>query len=437
LPNFDGPDGAGAGISWGGLMDPRRARRNRFLIYSTAFVRSAATGLSGVLVGIYLARLGFSTTVIGVVVTAGLAGGALATLIATVAADAFGRRRFLFTIALLAAAGGFVVALGSNEAILAAAAFFGTLNGMGKDRGAAVAVEQAIIPSTTIDQRRTSAFAMYSVLQSAGMALGALMAGTPALIGRLGAISELDAMRAVMMVYAALMAAMALLYAALSEEVEVRLQGGAARVSPETRRVVIKLSALFALDSTGGGFLTQALVALFFAERFGVGAGTVGALFFAASVANALSQLAAPILARRIGLINTMVFTHLPANVILMVVAIAPTLPVAAALFLARECMVQMDVPARQSYVMAVVKPEERTFAAGVTGLVRLGGWAASPVLAGAMMQGLALGAPLVAGPSLKIVYDVLLYWSFRRLKPPEETAPAAATSESASSPPR
>jgi MFS family permease len=426
-------------------MDPRTARRDRFLIYATAFVRSAATGLSGVLAGIYLARLGFSATLIGVVVTVGLAGGALATLLATVAADALGRRRFLFALAVFAAAGGFVVALGSNEALIAVAAFFGTLNGMGKDRGAAVAIEQAILPSTTSDERRTSVFAFYNVLQSVGMALGALMAGMPSLIERFSAISELGAMRATMMVYAALMAAMALLYVALSGDVEVWVGRGIARVSPETRRVVTKLSALFALDSTGGGFLTQALVSLFFVERFGVGAATVGALFFAASVANALSQLAAPILARRIGLINTMVFTHLPANVLLMVVAVAPTFPVAAALFLIRECMVQMDVPARQSYVMAVVRPEERTFAAGVTGLVRLGGWAVSPVLAGAMMQGLALGSPLVAGPSLKIAYDLLLYWSFRRLKPPEEmAAPQAgggsaseAKSESASSPPQ
>ncbi len=402
-------------------MDLEHGRRNRFLIYAATSLRSVATGLVGVMVGIYLARIHLSTSAIGVVITSGLVGGAGAALLASVAADNLGRRRFLLSLAVLSCIGGLVLAAGGSTVVLAGAAFFGMLNGMGKDRGAGVAIEQAILPSTAADEKRTSIFAFYNVLKSASAALGALLAGLPELIHRLGAIPESSALRIMIVVYAALMGAMALLYLGLSEDVEVHGPPVAMRISPETRAVLTKLSALFALDSFGGGFLTQALISLFFVERFGVGAGAVAALYFCANLANAVSQLLAPMLARRIGLINTMVFTHLPANVLLMLVAIAPNFPLAAALFLLRESMVQMDVPARDSYVMAVVRPEERTFASGVTGLVRLGGWALAPGVAGVMMQGVSLGMPLVVGPALKVVYDVLLFRSFRHLKPPEE----------------
>jgi MFS family permease len=185
--------------------------------------------------------------------------------------------------------------------------------------------------------------------------------------------------------------------------------------------VLRRLCALFALDALGGGFFTTALLTFFFHQRFGVGAGTVGLLFFGARVANALSHLGAAWLARRIGLVNTMVFTHLPSSLLLVTVAYAPSFPVAAALFLLREGLVEMDVPTRQSYVMAVVRPEERTFASGLTALVRVGAWAVAPVLAGWLMQDVAFVTPLLVGAGLKILYDVLLYFSFRRLKPPEE----------------
>lgn len=403
-------------------MDPEHGWRNRSLIYAAASLRSAATGLTGVVAGIYLARIHLSAGEIGTIITAGLAGGAVAALLATVAGDNFGRRRFLFAVALLSAIGGFVFAAGTSTILLAGAAFFGMLNGMGKDRGAAVAIEQAILPSTAPDERRTSVFAFYSVLQSASAAAGALMAGLPDLMHRFDpAMPEEVALRAMIVGYAMIMGAVALLYLGLTQRVEIYSPPAGARVSPETRDTLVKLSALFALDSIGGGFLTQALISLFFVERFGVSAGAVAMVFFCAGIANAVSQLIAPVLARRIGLINTMVFTHLPSNITLMLVAVVPNFPLAAALFLVRESMVQMDVPARQSYVMAVVKPEERVFAAGVTGLVRLGGWATAPGLAGVLMQGVSLGMPLIVGSAFKALYDILLFRSFRHLKPPEE----------------
>jgi MFS family permease len=192
-------------------------------------------------------------------------------------------------------------------------------------------------------------------------------------------------------------------------------------LSAESRRVLTRISALFGIDAIAGGFLGAALLSYFFFERFAAGAATIGALFFGARVLNAVSHLSAAWIARRIGLVNTMVFTHIPSSLLLVTVAFAPNFWVAALLFLLREGLVEMDVPTRQSYVMAVVRPGERTFASGVTHLVRVGGWAVAPAFAGMLMQGVALGMPLVIGAGMKIAYDILLWRAFRHLKPPEE----------------
>jgi MFS family permease len=402
-------------------MNPAHAIRNRFLIYTAVCIRATATAMLGVLVAVYLARVGIGKSLIGVIVAAGLAGGATAALLATIGADAFGRRRFLFAFALLSAAGGIALAEFSNQWVLAGAAFAGMVNGMGKDRGAALAVEQAILPATTPDEGRTVVFAFYNVLQSAAAAVGALLAALPELLRHTLGFSELGALRMGVVGYALLMLVTGVLYLALSPEVEVAERRTAVSVSPQTRRILIKLSLLFSIDSMGGGFLTQALISYFFVVRFGVDVAMVGALYFAASIANAVSQLLAPLFARRFGLINTMVFTHLPSSLFLVGVAFAPQFGTAAVLFLLRECLVQMDVPARQSYVMAVVQPDERTFASGVTHLVRLAGWAIAPSFAGMVMEGLSLGTPLVIGAALKVTYDLLLYRDFRHLRPPEE----------------
>jgi predicted MFS family arabinose efflux permease len=209
-------------------------------------------------------------------------------------------------------------------------------------------------------------------------------------------------------------------YLRLSGQIEVPHKESVA-VTPGSRRVLTRISALFAIDAIGGGFLTTALLAYFFHERFGVGIESIGLLFFVARIANALSHFAAAWLAARIGLVNTMVFTHIPSSLLLLTVPFMPSFPVAAALFLVREALVEMDVPTRQSYVMAVVRPEERTFASGVTHLVRLAGWAVAPAIAGLLMTGTSLAAPLVVGAALKIVYDIVLWRAFRNLHPPEE----------------
>jgi MFS family permease len=394
---------------------------NRRRIYAAAFLRAVATSMTGVLVGLFLARLGFSAGFTGLVVGLGLGGAAFAAFLATARADRWGRRRFLVGVSLATLAGVLCVAAASHAVVIALAAFFGMLNGMGRDRGASLIVEQAILPSTATDAERTKVFAWYNVVQDAGAAIGALLAGLPAWLRGGLHWGELDSTRAALAIAGLLALPAVFIYFRLSASAESASPAARVTISPGSRRVLGRISALFALDSLGGGFLTSALLSWFFFERFGVNEVTIGLLFFGARVLNAFSHLGAAWLAKRIGLVNTMVWTHVPSSLLLASVAIAPNFTVAAVLFLLREGLVEMDVPTRQSYVMAVVRPEERTFASGVTHLVRMAAWAVGAPIAGAAMQGLSLASPLVAAAGMKIAYDLLLWRAFRNVKPPEE----------------
>lgn len=393
---------------------------DRRLLYTAAFLRALATGMMGVLLGIYLARMTFTPAQIGVVIGIGLAGATLAALLVTFAGDRLGRRRLLFWLGLLSALGGAVAALVSSPLAVGCAAFIGMLNGMGRDRGAALVLEQAIMPATARPEERTRVFAWYNVLQDVGHGVGALLAALPAVL-RAAGIGDTASFQVAVMLYALLLFATAVLYLRLSPQVDGPREQPRLVVSPHSRKVLTRVSLLFGLDSVAGGFLGAALLSYFFYQRFGVSESAIALLFLGARSMNAVSHLGAAWLARRIGLVNTMVFTHIPSSLLLMTVAFAPNFWAAAVLFLLREGLVEMDVPTRQSYVMAVVRPEERTFASGITHLVRLGGWAVAPSLAGLLMQYLSLGTPLVIGAGMKIAYDVLLYRSFRGVKPPEE----------------
>ena len=395
---------------------------DRALLYASAFVRALATGLIGVLLGVYLATRGADATTIGLIVSAGLAGAATASLIVTWLGERIGARSTLLMLALLTALGGVGLLFVAQPWIGAIVAFLGMVNGMGRDRGAALILEQALLPATATDATRTLVFAQYNVLQDLGHAFGGLLAGLPALLVASRIAAGPQAFNATLLLYAALcllpIAAYLLLTPALAAPKSERV-----RLAPASRRILWRISSLFALDSLAGGFLTTALLSYFFHERFGVGVAVIGPLFFAARLANALSHLAAAWLARRIGLVNTMVLTHIPSSLLLISVAYAPSFPVAAGLFLLRESLVEMDVPTRQSYVMAVVRPEERTLASGVTHLVRMGAWAVAPAFAGLLMNSSSLMLPLVIGAAMKIGYDLLLWRAFRHVKPPEERA--------------
>ncbi len=392
----------------------------RHLLFATAFLRSLAVGAGGILIGVHLARVGLGPGSIGAVVSAGLAGAALAALLATTHGDRIGRRRFLVGTMALSAVGtlGFVAAGGTLA--LACFAFLGMLNGMGRDRGAALVLEQAALPATTTDAGRTRVVAVYTMLQDIGHGLGALIAGIPALLVA-RSWPPARATGTILGATALLALAALVLYSRAGPEIEAPPAASRGAVSPSGRRIVARLSALFAVDSLAGGFLTTALLSYFFFERFGVDESALGLLFFGARVLNALSHLAAARLAERFGLVNTMVFTHMPSSLLLATVAFAPSFPVAALLFLLREGLVEMDVPTRTSYVLAVVSPGERTYASGVTNLVRLAGWAVAPVFAGLLMREGELYLPLVMGAAMKIVYDLLLWRAFRHRRPPEE----------------
>jgi len=395
--------------------------RDVTLIYAAAWLRSFGIGFLGVVLGVFLYRQGFNSTAIGLVVAAGLAGAAAATAVVTLKADRIGRRKTLFVLSLLTAAGVFPLILGSGIAVLAPVAFFGMLNGMGTDRSAAFALEQAIIPGLVSDQKRTWSLAWYNLVLDASGALGALAGGIPLVAERWWNMDLNASYRALFICYVAASLVSGGLYLCLTSQVEIRDTKEPAKVLPATRATVTKLAALFSVDSLGGGLLTDALVSYWFFRRFGVAENKLAILFFAVHVLNALSHLGAAALAKRIGLVKTMVFTHLPSSIFLIAASFAPSARWAVALFLLRESLVEMDVPTRQSYVAAMVRPSERTFASGVTNLTRNMSWAISASVAGIFMQRVSLSFPLFLGGSLKIVYDLLLWRAFRHAAPPEE----------------
>lgn len=393
---------------------------DRSRIYAASFLRALANGLAGVVLGIYLAKLGHSVVTLGLVLSAGLLGATLTAVIGTFYGDRIGRRRLLVGLGLLGAAGGVVAGLATDATAIAAAAFFGSLTGMGKDRGAMLALESAALPSSTDDRGRTRAFAWHAVLQDAGQAVGGLLAAVPALLLATG-VDEVASYRAAIIGYALLTAASVPFYAGLSRAAERDAGVPHAPLSPRSRSILAKICALFALDGVGGGFLGSALFSYFFYEYYGASTAQIALLFLGGKVMSAASHLGAAWLAQRIGLVNTMVFTHIPSSLILIAIPFAGSFAAAALLYLLREGLAEMDVPTRSSYVMAVVEPPERTFASGATGIARLASWAVAPAVAGVTIHAVSFATPLFIAAGLKITYDLLLYRAFRNLKPPEE----------------
>jgi len=411
---------------------PARFARDVELVCIAGAVRAAAVSLVGVIIAIYLADKGLSPVGIGLVIGFGIAGSAFGTVLTGMRADVWGRRNTLVMLGLLTAGGYIGVAVLHGLLPLVGLAFVGMVNGMGRDRGPASTLDQAILPAVTSDERRTWALAWYNVAVDSGHALGALGAVAPTVIVSVFETTSSTAHAVTLAACGALVLLASLPYAALSGDAELpaSLSSRARAIPPDagTRIVVRKLALLFGVDSIGGGFLNAALIGYWFFERYGVSEVQLAFLFFAARVLNVTSHLAAAWIAKRIGLLNTMVLTHLPSSVLLMLAPAAPTAGLAAALFLAREALVEMDVPTRQSYVMAVVPPSARTFASGMTNVTRNAGWAVGPLLGGTVMQHVALAGPLFIGGTLKIAYDIALYRSFRHLRPPEEVRADAST---------
>jgi MFS family permease len=405
--------------------------RDAALVCVAGALRAAAVSTVGIIIALHLARSGLAASEIGLVIGLGMAANAAATVLVGFHADRWGQRRSLIALGLLAGAGYVAIGMAGSLPVFLAVAVVALVNGMGRDRGPASALEQALLPATTTDDRRTWTMAWYNVVIDSGHALGALAAVLPTLMARTLGLTD-TAGHMWTFVGCGLVVMLATIpYLLLTPTVQpaampVRTH---VEVDPNTRAIVRRLMVLFGLDSVGGGFLSSALIAYWFFQRYGTSEVHLAWLFFAARILNVLSHLAAAWIARRIGLLNTMVFTHLPSSIFLMLAPLAPTASIAAALFLAREALVEMDVPTRQSYVMAVVPRSSRTYASGMTNVTRNAGWAVGPLVGGVAMQHLALAAPLLIGGALKIVYDLALYRSFRHLRPPEEQVALRTTS--------
>lgn len=404
-------------------------------------LRQGAYGLLAVVLAIALTRDGFSPAAIGALVTVSLAGDFLGTLVIGHYADRWGRRRTLIVLALLMALTGLIFGFLHWYPLLLLAAFFGTLGTSSSETAPFLPIEQAMLGSQETGTGRTRLFARYNLVASIAGACGALVAGLPALLARSGLLFD-PLLALTFCLYALAAVIVAIQAARLSGGVEVKGAALPERGSlgslwrriipplPHSRGVVIRLAALFSVDAFAGGLIGQTLLALFFHLRFGADLEMLGALFFGANLLSALSFLAAPWLAKRFGLLNTMVFSHLPSNILLILVPLMPTFPLAAGVLLARQCLSQLDVPTRQAYTMALVEPAERTAAASVTSLARSAGSATSPILSGVMLQGplLALGLPLLLAGGLKAAYDLALWAVFHRI--PEEVVTKDAHGE-------
>ena len=412
----------------------QRLTRDGWLLFATRFVRLFAYGALSVVLVLYLVGVGLSEPQAGLVLTLTLVGDTVVSLFLTTRADRFGRRRTLIAGALLMVAAGLAFASTTMLWALVVAGVIGVISPSGQEVGPFLPIEQAALSHVVTDRTRTDVFAWYTLTGSTATALGALAAGSLTDLLQNAGWERVSSYRFVVVLYAALGVALAALVSFLSPSAEAapREESRANRTTfagltgvDQSRDVVVKLSALFALDAFGGGFVVQSFVAYWFYLRFGVDAGTLGSIFFWANILGGASALLASRLAARIGLITTMVATHLPSNVLLMLVPLMPTLSLAIAVLLARFSISQMDVPTRQSYIMAVVKPEERSAAAGLTGVARTTGAAIPPVFVGLMFaQPALMHLPFFIAGGLKSVYDLLLYRAFVSVRPPEESQP-------------
>jgi MFS family permease len=393
-------------------------RSGVFILYAARGVRGFGDGFAIIILPAYLTAIGFSPGQIGIVASASLLGTALLTLAIGFIAPRHDLRNFLLGGAVLMACTGLAFPNFDQIALIAFVAFVGTVNPSTGDLGVLVPLEHAMLAHGVPDHERTRTFARYSLIGALSMAAGSLAAAMPDFM-ILGGIDRLGAFKIMFYAYAALGLVSVALYKRLphARMDEVRPH---APLGP-SRGVVYKLAALFSLDAFAGGFVVQSLLALWLFERFDVSLSAASLFFFWSSVFSAFSYPVAATLAKRFGLINTMVYTHIPSSIFLILAAFSPNLILALGLLLVRSALSQMDVPTRTSYVMAVVTPAERTAAAGVTAVPRSLASSISPAMAGVLLATPFSGLPLIACGILKIVYDVALLYSFRHVKPPEE----------------
>ena len=397
------------------------------LLFTTRIIRMFGYGFLSVVLALYLAQRGLSEGEIGLLLTLTLAGDAAITLWITTSADRMGRRRMLIFGAGLMIMAGVIFSLTGNFILLVVTAIIGVISPSGNEIGPFLSIEQAALSQLLPDEKRTQTFAWYNLVGSFATATGALVGGGLAQLLQGSGYTPLNSYRAVVLGYTLIGVVLADLFLLLSQSVEaprlvetvpIQRRLGLHR----SRGVVLRLSSLFAIDAFAGGLVVQSMVAYWFNIKFGVQPAVLGSIFFGANILAGISALSAARIAKRIGLINTMVFTHIPSNILLILVPLMPTLPLAITALLLRFSISQMDVPTRQSHTMAVVSPDERSAAMGVTSIARSVGATLSPAITGQLLSVTSLiGAPFMIAGGLKIIYDLLVWRGFRAVKPPEE----------------
>jgi MFS family permease len=393
------------------------------LIIAARALRSFAQSSVTVVVAIYLGLRGFSLVEIGLFLTLGSAGAAMSAVVIGLVGDAFGRRRTLIVLSILMTLTGIVLAMSDDFLILGAAAFLGSFSALAGSGGGMGTLEQAILAVSAPPQKRTDVFALNSFIGMSAASLGALASGVPTALQRYVGTEALLSMRWLFVGYACFGLLIATLYGRLSSRIE--LADGAARwtnpLKLPSRRRIFTLAGLFAVDSFGTGLVVESLTSYWFFTRFGLQPAELGMVFFSSNLLTAVSLWVAARLARRIGLLNTMVFTHIPSSLFLVAMVFAPAAWLAIVFWLLRAFFSQMDVPTSQSYTMAVVGPNERTAMASATMVSRSAGVAVGPTVATALWTATSASVPFVLGALVKITYDLTLWRLFRSVKPPEE----------------
>lgn len=397
------------------------------LLFATRIVRMFSYGLLAVILALYLSEAGLSDSEIGLLLTLTLLGDTVISLWITTRADRMGRKRMLLIGALLMIFAGILFAVTRNFYLLLFAATIGVISPSGNEVGPFLAIEQSALAQTLPGAKRTQIFAWYQLAGSLATALGSLAGGGLAQMLQNGGTTPLSSYRVIILIYAALGLLLGVLFNFISPQVEVLMKKEEnTKINllglGKSSTTVLKLAALFSVDAFAGGFVVQSIVAYWFHVRYGVNPATLGAIFFGANIFAGLSALSAAWIAGKIGLLNTMVFTHVPSNILLILVPLMPNLPLAITMLLLRFSISQMDVPTRQSYTLSVVSPEERSSAAGVTGIARTLGASLAPIFAAPLIGIPVLaGAPFIISGVLKLVYDFSLYRSFKTIQPHEE----------------
>jgi len=399
--------------------------RDGKLLLGARIVRTFSYGFLSVILAIYLKLVGFDDILVGIVLTATLVNSIFFNLLSSAYADKIGRRKILVIYAALMIVSSIIFFVTSNYIALVIAALVGTINVTGSEVGAFLSLEQAMLPQTIRDiKKRNSIFAIYNAVGTFAMSAGVLLSGLPSVLQNYG-FDKIGAIKSLFLIYAACAVVVLVIYLMLSKNIEVKESAKSSlslkNISPQSKNIIVKMSSLFAIDSFGGGFVIQSIVSFWFYTKFGADLSSLSYIFAVSGVLTAISYVASTKIASKIGLVNTMVFTHIPSNVLLILLAFAPSLSIAVSLLFARMSLSQMDVPTRQSYIMGVVSENERIPAAVFTNTSRNISQAISPSITGIIIQTLSLSAPFVIGGVLKIVYDVGIFFSFRKIKPPEE----------------